>query len=192
LTNPALETIESFEEWNAHQFPPDWSDANASTGEDLPQIYQVECERQHLAIEQIRTYGQVCIHSKRSLGHALQQKGRGLLVRNRIQKLVQLLWECDTFHVALAEATPGLEIKTIGFERGIMVGTGGLRFGWRNWPIVVHWNDSKAVLIFVADFWENFYRIDAEDRDKMHVVDQLCEMAELPLPGSCPSSVPRS
>ena len=156
-------------------------------GADIEERFAIELKRHETFHQTLRTYGYISIHSMPTIKHLLQQQDeyKRLLAREQLRRLTSLLWEYDDFHIGLADNTPFLELKIVGFDWAIMAGAIDSLFERANWgPRFVQWNDPTIVLTFVSDFWENFYRLPPNAREKAAVIDSLCEIAELPHPRS--------
>jgi hypothetical protein len=167
---------DDFDEW-VHRLGT--ADAGSVSLEQLQQIYTLMRRRHETWLARVEEHGQTAIHSRPALQRLLsndQQRGRGL---RQITRLVRLLRDHDAFHVALAETTPPLELLIVGLDRALMVGAGTPTVGWGNWPFLLSWDDPKAVLMFVDDFWKNYYAIEPANRDKASVIRQLSELAGL-------------
>src|SRR5207248_9527776 len=134
------------------------------------EAYAIQCRRYEIALEHLEKYGQVAIHARPTLQRLLGQRGTAAQVRNQLAGLTALLWRYDDFHVGLADRTPALELKIIVLDGALMMGAGSFP-GWGSWPMTLHWKDPKAVLMFAADFWENFHRIQDRDREKGSVIE---------------------
>ena len=154
-------------------------------GDALSQRLEIQRKRQEVFLKTLEQYGITGIHSKTGIKSLLTQEDEAgrKQVRRQIERMTDLLWRYDRFNVGLAEHTPALELKIVGFDWARMRGASDLLFGQANWgPSVVLWNDPQVVLLFVKDFWENFYKLPAVDRDKGSVIQTLCDLAELPHP----------
>jgi hypothetical protein len=157
------------------------ADDDSTTQQDLVEAHRIQCQRYTVALEHLGRYGQVAIHARPTLRRLLDQGSTAVQTRKQLAGLTTLLWQYDDYQVGIADSTPALELKIIGFDGALMMG-GGSFPGWGSWPLALLWNDPKAVLMFAADFWENFDRIQPRNRDKASVIEQLCELAELPHP----------
>ncbi len=146
--------------------------------EQLQQIYALMRRRHETWLARVRAHGQAAIHSRPALQRLLESEHRERGLR-QIRRLLALLRDCDTFDIALAETTPPLELLIVGLDRALMVGAGTPTIGWGNWPFLLSWDDPKAVLMFVDDFWKNYYAIVPSSRDKASVIRQLRELAGL-------------
>ena len=175
----------SFEEW-VRSFSNDEPETESSSEPDLREAYAIQCQRYRVALDHLEAYGQVAIHARPTLQSWLRQERTAAQLREQLAGLTNLLWKYDDFQVGLADSTPALELKIIGFDGALMIGAGSFP-GWGSWPLMLHWKDPKAVLMFAADFWENFDRIPRRDRDKSSVIEQLCALAELPHPRDRPA-----
>jgi hypothetical protein len=169
----------------------DWARRLTQTGQvghetapDAPlhQIYDLMRQRHQVWLERVEEYGQVAIHSRPALERLLASHEHRDRARRQIERLTELLWRFESFHVALADTTPPLEMLIVGLDRALMVGAGTPTVGWGNWPFLLSWDDPKAVLMFVDDFWKNYYAIAPKARDKESVIHELCDLAGLAHP----------
>jgi hypothetical protein len=178
ITTPGADTFEDWIGLAPHVQPLGVPDLDALSQE----AFEFHHQRREIGLKSLADYGQVSIHAKPAIQRMLTETNQTQSARRHIERLTQLLWEYDAYHVGLADQTPALELKITAFDWAEMLGAGSSFLSWGNWPISVYWNDPKAVLMFVNGFWENFYNLDRKDRDKASVIAQLCEMADLPHP----------
>jgi hypothetical protein len=170
LTFP--QNILSQSEWRRHE---------ALSTEAQEQIFKLTVERGQVFRENLKYYGERCIHSVESLERYVRKDFKHHLDvemrRAHLRNLIALLKKYEHFEVGLAPAEPEMEFLIKcgwaaclrGTAREIRWNPGAVICG----PLYIFWDNMTTVYSFVVDFERAWSKLSSAQRSKAEIIERL-------------------
>ncbi len=156
----------------------------ALSQEAQEKVAEINDKRREVFIKNLRSYGERCIHSLRSLNRYLSEDFEHRLDlsqrKKQIENLIALLKEYDNFEVALANVEPEIELEMKSTVAACLRGTEKDTYYDREKPILcgplyIYWYDEITLFSTYRNFERVWDEIPAKQREKQFVIKLIQE-----------------